>query len=335
MRKPTHLPPPARVRTLAAIAGAAVVIGLASSCGSSEAGTEAGTQAGPDNPSEPTPTPTEESSGPVEVTDDTGATIALEQPASRVACLTMICVDALTEVGLAPVAYRDALALDERYAGPDADMREITGGFGEENVEDVVLATPDLVIGLAGVQDGLRTAVEKAAPLYLVDPESWQDSVAFLRTLGEVTGTRETADARADAFTARVEAAAAQPSDLTTLSMFGEPGSLGVDSIATPVGSLLAEVSDYPWPAGADPFASIAVEQIAEVDPDIVFAQAFSASDDSEPLSQRLASDPVWAQLTAAQDDRVVEVEAAVWATGRGTISLGLMLDQVEAELAE
>ena len=77
----------------------------------------------------------------------------------------------------------------------------------------------------------------------------------------------------------------------------------------------------------------MAVEQIAKVDPDVVFARAFSASDDTEPLSERLAADPTWAQLGAAKDGRVVEVEAAVWATGRGTISLGLVLDTVEQTL--
>lgn len=299
-------------------------------CGGQDDATGAGTPAAGESSA-----PADAESGPVTVQDDTGAEITLEQPAQRIACLTMICVDALTEVGITPVAYRDALSLDERYAGPDAEMREVTGGFGEENVEDVVLATPDLVIGLAGAQDGLRDAVERAAPLYLVDPRSWEDSVAFLRTLGELTGTREQADEAADAFTARVEEAAGERSPLTTLSMFGEPGSLGVDSVETPVGSLLAEVSEYPWPAGDDPFASVAVEQVAEVDPDIVFAQAFSASSDTEPLSERLASDPTWAGMTAAREDRVVEVEADVWATGRGTISLGIVLDQVQAELAD
>jgi len=316
MRKP--------IRPLTLTATAVLWAGLASGCGTSEAET-----------SSPAPSTDTSTSGPITVTDDTGVAMTLAQPATRIACLTMICVDALTEVGIAPVAYRDLLALDERYAGPDADMREVTGGFGEENIEDVVLSTPDLVIGLAGVQDGLRNAVEKAAPLYLVDPTSWRDSVEFLRMIGDLTGTREEADVKADAFTDRVEAAAAERSDLTTLSMYGEPGSLGVDSVATPTGSLLAEVSDYPWPAGDDPFASVAVEQIAQVDPDVVFAQAFSASDDTEPLSDRLATDPTWAQLTAAKEGRVIEVEASVWATGRGTISLGLVLDTVEEQLAE
>jgi iron complex transport system substrate-binding protein len=293
---------------------------LAAACGSSDAADDRGGES--------------PSAGAIALTDDTGVDISLDGPATRIACLTMICVDALTEVGITPVAHRDALALDERYAGPDAATREITGGFGEENVEDIALATPDLVIGLAGAQDGLRAAVEVHAPLYLVDPRSWQDSVDFLRTVGKITGTEDEAEARATAFTERLAAASAEPSGLTTLSMYGEPGTLGVDSVETPVGSLLAELSDYPWPAAADPFASVAVEQIAKVDPDVIFAQAFSASDDDEPLSERLASDPQWARLGAARADRVVEVEAAVWATGRGTISLGLVLDVVEKELA-
>lgn len=269
----------------------------------------------------------------ITLVDDAGSDITLDGPVDRVACLTMICVDALTEVGITPVAYRDQLALDERYAGPDAEMREITGGFGEENVEDIALATPDLVIGLAGAQDGLRAAVEAHAPLYLVDPRSWRDSIDFLRTVGELTGTEDAAEERAMALEERIEGVAGRWSGVTTLSMWGEPGSLGVDTVETPVGSLLAEVSEYPWPAADDPFTSVAVEQIAKVDPDVVFAQAFSASDDSAALSERLASDPVWAGMSATKQNRVFEVEAPVWATGRGTISLGIVLETVEGAL--
>lgn len=289
--------------------------------------------ADPTSPPAATTTAASATVGPISLTDDTGAPVELDAPATRIACLTMICVDALTEVGLTPVAYRDQLALDPRYAGPDAEMREIRGGFGEENVEDIALAQPEVVIGLGGAQDGLRAAVEKIAPLYLVDPRSWQDSVAFLRTVGELTGTEEAAEQAASAFEDRVAAVSAERVDLTTLSMFGEPGSLGVDSVETPVGSLLAEVSDYPWPAAADPFAPVSVEQIAQVDPDLVFAQTFSAGDDSVPLPERLAEDPVWRTLTASENGDVVEVEAAVWATGRGTISLGLVLDEAEQRL--
>lgn len=276
----------------------------------------------------------ESSTGAITVTDATGTTLTLDAHADRIACLTMMCVDALKEVGITPVAYREDLATDDRFFGPDADMRKITGGFGEENIEDIALSEPDLVIGLGGVRDGLRAAVEESAPMYLVNPASWQDSVEFLRTVGQLTGRQAEADAAAQSFVERVEAAKTNRSELTTLSMYGEPGSLGVDSVETPVGSLLAEVSDYPWQAGTDAFATVSVEQIASVDPDVVFAQAFSSGDDSEPLSARLASNPVWPLISAARSGRVVEVEASVWATGRGTVSLSIVLDTVTDELA-
>lgn len=322
-------PAPRRARRLATLTAALALTASLASCGDDSEDSAPTT-----TPTTPTASSTSAAaSGPISVTDDTGAEVALDAPAERIACLTMICVDALTEVGITPVAYRDPLARDERFAGPDAEMREIRGGFGEENIEDVALAQPDLVIGLAGAQDGLRKAVEKIAPLYLVEPRSWQDSVAFLRTVGEITGTQERAETAASAFEQRVADVAQAKVETTTLSMYGEPGSLGVDSIETPVGSLLAEISDYPWPAAADPFAPVSVEQIAETDPDVVFAQTFSAGDDSVPLPERLAEDPVWRTLSATQGDAVYEVEAAVWATGRGTISLGLVLDEATRRL--
>ncbi|GAA1932627.1 ABC transporter substrate-binding protein [Nocardioides hwasunensis] len=303
----------------AALALTAVLLPVVAGCASTE---DATGDAGPAGSAD---------TGARTLTDDAGAEVSLEGPVERIACLTMICVDALVEVGITPVAYRDQLALDDRYVGPGSDMREITGGFGEENVEDVALSEPDLVIGLSGAHDGLREAVEEVAPLYLVDPRSWQDSVAFLRLVGELTGTEDEAEAAAVAFEQRV--ADLEATGLTTVSMFGEPGSLGVDSVETPVGSLLAEVGDYPWPAAADAFANVSVEQVAEVDPDVVFAQTFSSGSDAESLAGRLAQDPVWARMTAAREDRVVEVDAGVWATGRGTISLGLVLDEAVPEL--
>jgi iron complex transport system substrate-binding protein len=314
MRKFTPLPGlTSTTRRLAVAASALALLASAVACSGEDAGS---------------------STAAITVTDSTGTTVTLDGPADRIACLTMMCVDALKEVGIVPVAYREELAVDDRFFGSQTQMRQITGGFGEENVEDIALAEPDLVIGLGGVQDGLRGAVTEYAPLYLVNPTSWRDSVEFLRTVGQLTGKQAQADAAAQRFIDRVEDARQNQSDLTTLSMYGEPGSLGVDSVETPVGSLLAEVSNYPWQAGTDAFATVSVEQIAAVDPDVVFAQAFSSGDDTEPLSARLSANPVWPSISAAQNNRVVEVEASVWATGRGTVSLGIVLDVVTAELA-
>lgn len=273
------------------------------------------------------------------VTDASGTDLQLPDRVERIACLTAICGDALAELGLQPVAYRDRLVVDDRFWGPDTDMVEVTGAFGEENLEDVAAAEPDLVVGLLGAQDGLRKGLEPIAPLLLVDPQSWQDSVGVLELLGELTGREAQAAAAAEAFTDTLDEARAEATErsggtpATSMSVYGATDSLSVDSVATPVGSVLAELGEYPWtgdaPGGHTSAVPVSVEEVMTVDPDAVFVQTFSfGATEATPLSEQLAADPVWSTLTAVQQGRVVEVDPELWGTGRGTRSLSLVLQQ-------
>jgi iron complex transport system substrate-binding protein len=275
------------------------------------------------------------------LTDAAGAELQLPRQVDRIACLTAICGDALAELDLQPVAYRDRLVVDDRFWGSGTDMVEITGAFGEENLEDVAAAEPDLVVGLLGAHDGLREGLDPIAPLLLVDPQDWQGSVDVLTLLGELTGREEQAQAAADAFTtalddARAEAAAradAAGGRSTSMAVYGSVDGLAVDSDATPVGSVLAELGDYPWsgdlPGGHSAAVPVSLEEVVAVDPDVVLVQTFSfGGAEAVPLSEELAADPVWSTLTAVQQGRVVEVDAELWGTGRGTRTLTLVMEQ-------
>lgn len=287
------------------------------------------------------------SSGPTEpaadagrtLTDASGTELQLPDRVERIACLTAICGDALAELDLQPVAYRDRLVVDDRFWGPDTDMVEITGAFGEENLEDVAAAGPDLVVGLLGAHDGLREGLEPIAPLLLVDPQSWQDSVEVLELLGELTGREEQAQTAAEAFTTALDDARAEAAErsggtpATSMSVYGATDSLSVDSAATPVGSVLAELGEYPWdgdlPGGYTSAVPVSLEEVVAVDPDVVFVQTFSfGAAEATPLSEELAADPVWSTLAAVQQGRVVEVDPELWGTGRGTRTLTLVLDE-------
>lgn len=274
-------------------------------------------------------------------TDASGTELELPGEVTRIACLTAICGDALAELDLQPVAYRDRLVVDDRFWGPDTDMVEITGAFGEENLEDVASAEPDLVVGLLGAHDGLRAGLEPIAPLLLVDPQSWQDSVEVLELMGELTGRQDRATAAAEAFTATLEEAReeadrradAAGGPASSMAVYGSPDGLSVDSDATPVGSVLAELGEYPWSGdvagGHSPAVPVSVEEVLAVDPDVVFAQTLSfGAVEATPLSQELAADPVWASLGAVRDGRVTEVDATLWGTGRGTRTLTLVLEE-------
>ena len=125
----------------------------------------------------------------VSLTDSTGENLSFETRPVRVACLTEICPDIMAELGLEPVAVNDPLSTDPRFFGARAnEFRVIGGSFFEPSLEDIAAAEPDLVIGLAGVHDGLRDALRPIAPLYIVNPLTYQDSIQYLKEVGAAMG---------------------------------------------------------------------------------------------------------------------------------------------------
>jgi iron complex transport system substrate-binding protein len=295
------------------------------------------------DPAEP---PSAPSTGARTVTDRSGASVTIDGPITRVVCLTGICDDALLELGLEPVASREAGAHDllarPAFLGPDAAARipAIGGGFGEENVEDVIKAGPDLVIGLAGIHDGLRPAIESAAPLYLAKASRYQDSIDFLTWMGEITGRAEQAAAAVERFHAKIAAARSNPSPSTSLSMAGVDANFDVSTESSLLGSLLGLVGKYPWRDAAggshEPgTATYSLEEILRTDPDVIFVSTIQVTaEPPTPISHVLADNPVWGRLAAVRNGHVVDTDALTWITGRGTRSLGIVLDQAQQELA-
>ncbi|MGI5127798.1 ABC transporter substrate-binding protein [Pseudonocardia sp. CA-107938] len=284
--------------------------------------------------------------GPSTDTDGSGAPVTVNGPVSRVVCLTGICDDALLELGLEPVASREAGAHDllaqPAFLGPDAAAKipTIGGGFGEENVEDVIKARPELVIGLAGVHDGLRPAVESAAPLYLAKVTKYQDSIDFLTWMGEITGRTHQAAAAVERFQTKIAAARANPSPLTSLSLAGVDANFDVSTESSLLGSILGLVGKYPWQETAggshEPgTATYSLEEILRTDPDVIFVSTIQVTaEPPTPISYALADNPVWGRLKAVRSGQVVDTDALFWITGRGTRSLGIVLDQAQQELA-
>src|SRR5215469_3545841 len=123
------------------------------------------------------------------LTDATNTTITLSKPPARIACLVSLCEDILAELGLQPVAVNDTFGQDPHFFGAKAkNFMTIGGPFFNPNVEDIAKATPDLVIGLANVHENLRDALQPIAPLYIMNPTSYNDSIKYLKDIGRLTG---------------------------------------------------------------------------------------------------------------------------------------------------
>jgi iron complex transport system substrate-binding protein len=280
------------------------------------------------------------------VTDGSGSSVTIKALASRVVCLTGICDDALLELGLQPVASREAGAHDllaqPQFLGTTAAEKILTigGGFGQENVEDVIAARPDLVIGLEGVHDGLRAAIQQAAPLYLAKISKYQDSIDFLTWMGHATDREERATAAVTKFQNKIDTARTDPSLLTSLSIAGVDANFAISTESSLLGSILGLLGKYPWGetvgGSHEPgTATYSLEQILHTNPDVIFVETIQVSTTPPtPISTLLAGNPIWGQLRAVKSGHIVEVNALIWAMGRGTRSLGIVLEQAHQELA-
>lgn len=269
----------------------------------------------------------------VSVTDGSGAEVVLDSPAVRIVCLDGSCIDALYELGVTPAAVLNpAMATHPSYFGPDTGIETIAGSFFEPDVEEVIGVDADLVIGTAGVHSSIVAPLGGLTPVYLQSIEDLDDARAFLSDIGVLTGRPNDAEGAVERFDALLsDYAAAIHGDAVPLSMYGSDLDFGIDASNSIIGRTLAEVTAYPWPEAPDAngFLDFNVEGVLQVDPDAIFVQTFAFDGATAPLSDQLADNPLWGELTAVQDGRVIEVDTAWWASGRSTRTMTLVLDAV------
>lgn len=282
----------------------------------------------------------------VTIEDVTGETLVFDKPVVKVACVVSLCVDVLAELGLEPAAIAEGgvrviASAPEFYGSQGEAFPSIGGSFFEPSLEDLVTAAPDLVIGLQGVHDTLRDGLEGIAPLYLVNPVHYEDSLAILETMGQITGRTEEAAVAGRQFRDKLATASAKaPKDKKALIIYGSDVNFSVITDSGLGGTVMAEISDYPWKVEKpedDPFGEGAVpyslERLLVEDPDVIFVQSYTFSPDAAPVSKQLAASPLWGKLTAVKNEQVHEVRSPIWGDGRGTRSLGILIDESMAIL--
>ncbi len=270
-----------------------------------------------------------------ELTDTNGVTISLEKEPERIVCLFALCDDILTELGIVPTATNSALLAHPDFLGEEKakEVDIIPGGFIAPEVEAILSHKPDLVIGLGDTHGKLAPALKGATTFWAMQPETWQDSVGYLRDTAALTGRTAQGEKAEGTFRAKLAAAEKTPSDKTALIIYGSDENFGV---ATPEGdvaaSLFPKIADYPWKSrGVE--GSYSLEEILAKDVDVLFVETLSFGDAEGELSEKLAGNPLWNKIPAVKNGDVHEVNSEVWAKGRGTRSLGIVLDEATAAL--
>ncbi|WP_274035298.1 ABC transporter substrate-binding protein [Streptomyces sp. MMBL 11-1] len=321
-----------RVRRWAAIA---VLGGLLAGCGTGEADTAKDAVAPGNGTAARTSTDVRPIEAATRITDAQGVTVSLPKPPQKIVCLVALCDDILVELGMTPAATNSQVLAHPRFLGEEKAARipVVPGGFLSPEVEAILSHRPDLVIGLKDTHGKLAPALKGATTFWPVQPGSWQDSVGYLRDLAALTGRTEQGEQAEKAFRARLAQAEKRKSDKTALIIYGSDENFGVATPETDVAAgLFPKISHYPWKSrGVD--GSYSLEEILARDVDVLFVETLSFGAPDGKLSDKLADNPLWSRIPAVKNGKVIEVDSEVWAKGRGTRSLGVVLDEATAAL--
>ncbi|MFJ7083248.1 ABC transporter substrate-binding protein [Streptomyces griseus] len=319
-----------RVRRWAAIA---VLGGLLAGCGTENADT--GKPAAATGPGARTSTEVRPIEAATRITDAKGVTVSLPKPPEKIVCLVALCDDILVELGMTPTATNSQVLAHPEFLGEAkaAEVPVVPGGFLSPEVEAILSHKPDLVIGLEDTHGKLAPALKGATTFWPVQPGSWQDSVGYLRDLAALTGRTEQGEKAEKTFRTRLAEAEKRKSDKTALIVYGSDENFGVATPETDVAAgLFPKISQYPWKSrGVD--GSYSLEEILARDVDVLFVETLSFGAPDGKLSDKLAKNPLWSRIPAVKNGKVIEVDSEVWAKGRGTRSLGVVLDEATAAL--
>jgi iron complex transport system substrate-binding protein len=269
------------------------------------------------------------------LTDAGGVTISLEKKPERVVCLVALCDDILTELGIVPTATNNALLAQPGFLGEEkakqADV--IPGGFIAPEVEAILSHKPDLVIGLEDTHGKLAPALKGATTFWPMQPTTWQDSVGYLRDVAALTGRTAQGEKAEKTFRTKLAEAEQAKSDKTALIIYGSDENFGVATPGTDVAAgLFPKLAEYPWKSrGVE--GSYSLEEILAQGVDVLFVETMSFGEADGKLSEKLAKNPLWGKIPAVENGDVHEVNSEVWAKGRGTRSLGIVLDEAVAAL--
>ncbi|GAB2918897.1 MULTISPECIES: ABC transporter substrate-binding protein [Streptomyces] len=269
------------------------------------------------------------------LTDAGGVKVSLDREPERIVCLFALCDDILTELGIVPAATNSALLAHPDFLGEERAKKVdvIPGGFIAPEVEAILSHKPDLVIGLGDTHGKLAPALKDATTFWPMQPETWQDSVGYLRDVAALTGRTAEGEKAEKTFRTKLAEAERTRSDKTALVIYGSDENFGVATPETDVGaSLFPKLADYPWKSrGVE--GSYSLEEILAADVDVLFVETLSFGEADGRLSEKLAKNPLWGKIPAVRTGDVHEVNSEVWAKGRGTRSLGLVLDEATAAL--
>jgi len=244
-------------------------------------------------------------SGPITVTDGSGQTVTLQQPAARIVSLA----PANTEIAYAVGAGAKMVA-GTSYDDYPAAAKSLpkVGDFSNPSVEKIASFNPDLVLAAGGIQAGLRSKLEKLGmKVYVVDPTTYAGVIADVANVARLAGTSAAAQSVVDSMQKALTDVQAKVGSAAKASTFVEIYSKPLMTAGT--GTFISDMVGIAGGANigdaAGPgFPNFSSEVLLKDDPAVYIADSGSMSKPGN-----LSSRPGFSHLTAVKDGHVYVID--------------------------
>ena len=247
-----------------------------------------------------------------EVVDETGRTVRIPQPVTRIVSLAPSLTETIYALGL-----QDRLVGDTDYCDypPEAQKKEKVGGAINPSLEVIAHLRPDMVLVTRHLNtlDTVHSLDALGIPSYATDPRNIDEIIASTKRLAEVLGASEAGAALAEELQHRLDVLrqkiGALPPRRVLFVVWTDPLiSIGKDTFIADAlrraGAVSIIDSKQDWP-------QVNLEEVAHLQPEVlVFADSHG-----ETTAQHLdvlATRPAWRILNAVRDRNFAVISEAV-----------------------
>lgn len=279
--------------------------------------------------------------------------VCIPDEPQRIITLGMPSFETLMSYGIQPLAspspYLQNYALNFPALADDLEGIQDLGSLAFANIEAIIAAEPDLIIGHAARFISFYDDLSAVAPTLLYEFEHsgvWQDVAHFV---AEVVGRQAEYEANLADYNARVadfrdslgereivvSVIRIRPDALRLYVQDSFPGSVIADVSLVRPESQRYTSEEMQSEFGQTTFYAISLESIQLVDGDVIFIWTSSPTrelaEQSDERLQELVDDPLWGTLDAVQAGQVYEVSGH-W-IGSSFIAAHYLLDDLSVGL--
>ena len=264
---------------------------------------------------------------------DAKGEFTLDKTPSRVVVLEYSFVDALAQVGVSPVGVADDNKVDRILPQVREKIAawQSVGTRSQPSLEVIASLKPDLIIADPSRHTAVFEELKKIAPTVMFDSrhESYQENLETAQKIGDLVGKSTEMKAKINEHNDYIANIA------KNLGVQGKKASFGtsredkfnIQNDNGYVGSFLTTLGFAPTKLNSDQaFVEINLEQLVMEKPEYLFIAHYR----DESIARKWEAEPLWKAIPAVKANHVYNVDADMWARGRGLEASKIMAKQIE-----